>query len=83
MADALKDNQSTVSECGRCVSNIHFADNIDNLACSQEGTYRSNYKTRPKLYKIWHGEMCLKNQGHDRFLCKSIDNEFKGTDSVL
>ena len=44
MTDALKDHEGIVSICGRTITNIRFADDIDGLAGEEERTQLKSMK---------------------------------------
>ena len=65
MTDALEDHEGTVSIGGRTITNLRFADDIDDLAREKEELAKLVVSLQ-SLHSLRHGDQCREDQADDK-----------------
>ena len=65
MTDALEEHKETVSICGRTLTNLRFAADIDGLAGSEQELENLVKASRQILHNLRHGNQCKQNKIDD------------------
>ena len=64
VTDVLENHEGTVSNGGRIITNLHFADKIDVLAGEEE--LAKLVERLDRLHSLRHGDQCREDQADDK-----------------
>ena len=65
-ADAFQDHEGTVSIGGRTITNLRFADNINDLAGKEEELAKLVEHLNKAFHILRQGDQCQEDQAHDK-----------------